>query len=288
MIDTTPTWVWLLTACVGAVAGSFIGMVAHRLPMLMMRQWRADVAEFLSQMPLDGTLITPISTALTTDNPPPTAIHCPHCRASLAIYDAIPIISYLWLQGKCRQCRHAISPQYLAIESISIVLTLMVVAVLGVGIHAVLALIFVWIGIALSAIDYQTKLLPDRLVLPLGMIGLVANSMGLFASASHAIFGAVAGFVLLWLINALYRLITNQDGMGLGDAKLLAAIGAWLGVWQLPMVLLIASTLGVMVGLHKRWRLGQNAAFAFGPCLVVAAIVSLLFGERLLAWLFSY
>ena len=138
-----------------------------------------------------------------------------------------------------------------------------------------------WFGVVLGGIDLRVQLLPDRLVLPLGMIGLFANGFGMITSASDASFGAVIGFVALWGINALYRLLRGHDGMGLGDAKLLAACGAWLGVHQLPVVVLIAATLGVLVGIIHQMRLGSSQPFAFGPYLIIAAWLSLLYGDQI-------
>lgn len=157
----------------------------------------------------------------------------------------------------------------------------------AIGVHgwtlaAVLSMAFAWFGVVLAGIDLRVQLLPDRLVLPLGMLGLAANGFGIFCTAEAAIFGAVAGFLVLWGINALHRLLRGYDGMGLGDAKLLAACGAWLGVHQLAMVVLIAASLGIIAGIIHRIRQGASKPFAFGPYLIFAAWLCLLYGERML------
>lgn len=144
-----------------------------------------------------------------------------------------------------------------------------------------LSLAFMWFGVVLGGIDLRVQLLPDRLVLPLGMMGLFANGFGVITSASDASFGAVIGFVILWGINALHRLLRGHDGMGMGDAKLLAACGAWLGAHQLPVVVLIAAGMGVVVGLVQQIRLGRSQPFAFGPYLIIGAWLSLLYGDQI-------
>ncbi|MFC0820070.1 prepilin peptidase [Moraxella marmotae] len=277
-----------VVAVMGAVIGSFIALVIHRLPQIMMNEWHDDVANFLSQNGIDTTKMTGITkdNSKHADTHPNLSLsypssHCPHCCSSIAYYDNIPIISYLILQGKCRHCQAVISPMYPLVELGCAVLSVWVVMVQGMTVAGLLSLLFVWFGVALAGIDWRVQLLPDRLVLPLGMIGLVANGFGLFTSSHDAIFGAVAGFVLLWAINAIYKILRGHDGMGLGDAKLLAALGAWLGVWQLPWLVLMASAFGVVAGVIDRYLSGKSRAFAFGPHLLIAGFILLLYGESL-------
>ncbi len=298
------TGIWLLlTAIIGLCVGSFINVVAQRLPLIMLSEWQADVADFIHTLPdsqhlshQDDRQAMPVSTAkqtifslINTDNQPRLTLshprsHCPHCTHPIAWYDNLPVLSYLLLGAKCRHCQTAISPLYPATELVTALLSVFVIAVFGVSMMGGLALLFTWLLISLSAIDWRVKLLPDRLVLPLALIGLSANAFGLFTTPTSAMLGLVAGFMSLWLIATVFKIITAKDGMGLGDAKLLAAIGAWLGISALPLVVFIAAVLGVIVGLFLQLKTGKASAFAFGPYLAIAAFILLISGDKLWAW----
>ena len=284
----TDMMIYVLVGVIGLCVGSFLTVVIHRMPLMMMREWQLETDDFIQASELDTVTKARVHHALTPSQPPLNLAlprsHCPHCHTTIAWYDNLPVLSYLLCRGRCRHCHHRIAWQYPATELVTAILSILTIAVLGMDIHGVLGLIFVYFLIALSMIDYQTQLLPDRLVLPLGMIGLFANTWQVFCTPTDAIYGAIAGFVSLWAVNAIYRILRGHDGMGLGDAKLLAAIGAWLGVWALPLVLLMGAGLGVIAGLYQQRADGKNIAFAFGPYLAVGGVIGLLFGQAILAW----
>lgn len=277
----------VLMAVVGLCVGSFLTVVGHRMPQKMHHEWQCDVAEYLDDTITDDALQAPKTAiiAALTDKPTPhhqRRSHCPHCQTMIAWYDNIPIISYALLAGKCRHCRHAISKQYPIIELGCGLISVLVAVRFGISEQGVFALLFVWLLLALTIIDYRHQLLPDRLVLPLALLGGLVNAFSLFATPAQSLLGAVAGFGVLWSINAAYRLMAGRDGMGLGDAKLLAALGAWLGIAYLPLVLMIASILGVVAGFYHQ-RQGQRA-FAFGPYLAAGGLFALCFGKQLMDW----
>ena len=247
ILVSLPDWAWYaLAALLGAGMGGYITHLMYALPHQMMLEWQAETMQMI-----DPVVSTDAQDKLLTSFGSPY-----HQKVAPAYLYTIMIL-------------------------LSALLSVGTLAIQGISITGALSVIFVWFGLGLSSIDYRVQLLPDRLVLPLGMIGLMANGFGVLTTPSDAIFGAVGGFLVLWLINALYRLVRRQDGMGLGDAKLLAACGAWLGAWQLPMIVFIAAALGVVAGIIIQRHQGKASAFAFGPYLIMAAWVVLLFGEYL-------
>lgn len=280
---------WLLptmTGVFGLMVGSFINVVAHRTPIIMMNEWREEIADFISHdAQIDDDSKQKICNIyqhhqkLSLSTPRSS---CPHCHHVIAWHHNIPIISYLLLLGRCASCHGKISPSYPAVELISALLSALIAYHFGVGMPLLLALIFAWFLLALSCIDIKVQLLPDRLLAPLGILGLLANIYGAFTTPSLAIWGLVVGFGCLWAINRLFRLFTRQDGMGLGDAKLLGVLGAWLGVASVPMIVFFAAGIGVIISII--FRQPQKQRFAFGPYLAIGGLISLLWGEQLWAW----
>lgn len=280
---------WLLPMMAGVfglVVGSFINVVAHRIPIIMMNEWKEEIADFIShdaQIDDDSKQkickIYQQHQKLSLSAPRSS---CPHCQHLIAWHHNIPIISYLMLLGRCASCHGKISPNYPTVELISTLLSALIAYHFGAGMPMLLALIFVWFLLALSYIDIKVQLLPDRLLAPLGMLGLLANIYGAFTTPSLAIWGLVIGFGCLWTINRLFRLFTRQDGMGLGDAKLLGVLGAWLGVASVPMIVFFAAGMGVIISII--FRQSQKQRFAFGPYLAIGGLISLLWGEQLWAW----
>lgn len=273
----------------GLCIGSFLSVVIHRLPIIMQWQWQQDAQDFIAQSALSSTTKDDVKQHFAT--PLPVSMshprsQCPTCHTPIAWFDNLPVLSFVLLRGRCRACYAPIAWRYPALELITAILSVLVVLRLDLGLQGALGLVFVWLLIALSGIDWRMQILPDRLVLPLGMIGLTANGFGIFTTPSDAIFGAVAGFGVLWLVNVIYKLLRGHDGMGLGDAKLFAAIGAYLGAWQLPLVLLIAALMGVVVGVIHSIKHGRTP-FAFGPYLAIGAVVALLFGKSMMTWYVS-
>jgi leader peptidase (prepilin peptidase)/N-methyltransferase len=265
-------------ALLGLMVGRFPNVVIYRLPAMMERDWRAQCAELEGREPLAEAarrfnLVVPRS-------------RCGHCGAPIKAWQNIPVLSYLWLKGRCAACGTAISPQYPIVELVSGVLSVWVVVHFGLTGAGLAALILTWALIALSVIDLKTTLLPDDITLPLLWLGLLINTGGLFAAgAVDAIVGAAAGYAALWSVYWLFKLATGKEGMGYGDFKLLAMLGAWMGWQALPAIILISSLVGAVVGIslilfagHKR-----QIPIPFGPYLAAAGWIQLLYGDAIIA-----
>nr|WP_066800602.1 A24 family peptidase [Moraxella oblonga] len=280
------------TFMLGLCVGSFLNVVIHRTPLIMKRAWRKECVEFLSdEHDIPYHITNQLKTIIDQDKPislsyPPS--RCPKCNHQIRAYENIPVISWLvLLRGKCSGCGNPISIRYPLVELITALLSVLVIYTLGANIVGLLGLIYLWILIALTGIDFDTKLLPDRLVFPLGMIGLIANTQNIFTSLSSAVWGGLLGFLSFWSVAKLYTLIKKRDGMGAGDFKLLGAIGAWLGVSILPFLILTSAVLGSIVGLILMKVRGENRAFAFGPYIAIAGIIALLWGHDIMSWYLS-
>jgi leader peptidase (prepilin peptidase)/N-methyltransferase len=271
LLQTTP---WLfITACVllGLTVGSFLNVVIHRLPKMLDRQWRTECAELIAQdiPPAERyNLIVPRS-------------GCPDCGHRISALENIPIVSYLLLGGKCSACKAPISVRYPAVEALTGMLSGYIAWHFGFSAMALSGLIFTWALIALAFIDLDTFFLPDDITLPLLWTGLVVNFGGVFADLQSAVIGAVGGYLALWSVFWLFKLATGKEGMGYGDFKLLAAIGAWLGWKMLPLTVLLSSLVGAIIGilLMVFARHGRNVPIPFGPYLAVAGFIALLYGE---------
>jgi leader peptidase (prepilin peptidase)/N-methyltransferase len=263
--------VWVL---IGLVVGSFLNVVIHRIPQMMQRE-------------SDNYM------AMENDEPPPHADRynllaprsaCPACGHQLSAMENIPVVSYLWLRGRCSECRAPISPRYPAVELLTAALSALVVWQLGSSLQGLAALVLVWMLIALTFIDIDTQILPDDLSLPLLWMGLLLNLNGTFVPLTDAVIGAAAGYLSLWCVFWLFRLATGKEGIGYGDFKLLAALGAWLGWTMLPLIVLLSSAIGAIVGLLLILLRGhhRDKPIPFGPFLALAGLVALLYGEALL------
>ncbi|STZ56255.1 Pectic enzymes secretion protein outO [Moraxella lacunata] len=255
----------------------------------MKKEWRKECVGFLSEEPdIHPKAKEHLNTVIANDTPislsfPPS--RCPKCNHQIRAYENIPVLSWLiLLRGKCSGCSNPISMRYPLVELITALLSVLVIYTLGANIAGALGLIYLWILIALTGIDFDTQLLPDRLVFPLGMMGLMANTQNIFTSVSSAVWGGLLGFLSFWLVAKLYALITKKDGMGAGDFKLLGAIGAWLGVSMLPFLILVSAVLGSIVGVVLMRMRGESRAFAFGPYIAIAGIIALLWGNDIMSW----
>jgi leader peptidase (prepilin peptidase)/N-methyltransferase len=272
---------WWLASCLlllGLVVGSFLNVVIYRLPLMMQAQWRRDCCELLEQEPP-----SPARLNLATPNS-----HCPHCKAAVRPWHNIPVLSYLALGGKCASCAARISPRYPVIELLTGLLTLWLALHYGASWQLLGAILFSWALLTLSVIDIDTQLLPDDITLPLLWLGLLFNLGGHFVPLADAVLGAAAGYLILWGVYWLFKLVTGKEGMGYGDFKLLAALGAWLGWQALPMIILLSSLVGAVVGiaLMAIKRRGREIPIPFGPYLALAGWISLIWGEQLVsAWL---
>ncbi len=265
----------------GAVLGSFYNVVIARLPAMLARDWQQQ-AEQLLELP-DSTAAEPRFNLVVPRS------RCPHCQSAVAARDNIPLLSFALLRGRCRHCRGAISWRYPAVELASAALAAAVVWQFGLTGNALFALGLVGISLILLAIDAEHQLLPDALTLGLLWLGLIANLDGRFAASGDAIVGAVAGYGALWLLFWAVKWLTGRDAMGYGDFKYLAAIGAWFGLEGVLVGLLIAATLGSLVGIGGRLcgALGRYQEVAFGPYLAIAAVILLFFQPLLSSWLWG-
>ncbi len=275
MLDSASSGLVLLFAfALGAMIGSFLNVVVHRLPRMMERQWRQECAQLRDEPAPEEppyNLATPGSS-------------CPHCGQEIRWYHNIPILSYLWLRGRCSHCAGPISARYPLLEFLTAVVTVFTVWHFGPGFLGLGALFLVWGLLALTFIDFETQLLPDNITLPLVWLGLLWNLGDGFASLSDAVVGAVAGYLLLWSVYHLFKLITGKEGMGYGDFKLLAALGAWLGWQVLPIIILASSVVGALVGILMILMAGHDKAkpLPFGPYLALGGLVALFWGQDLL------
>lgn len=269
-----------LTTVLGLMVGSFLNVVIHRLPKMMENTWQQQCAELNSTQTPD--------TEIASTQPAPYNLlvphsACPHCNRPIRAWENIPLISYLILRGKCKGCGTTISLRYPIIEVTSGVLCGFAVAHFGFSLAAVGALFLIWALLALTAIDFDTQLLPDDITLPLLWLGLLFNLFGVFTSLSAAVVGAVVGYLALWSVFWLFKLVTGKEGMGYGDFKLLAALGAWLGWEMLPLIILLSSLVGAVVGISlivvlKR---GRNIPIPFGPYLAGGGLIALFWGTTL-------
>lgn len=273
LLESSPLTFTFLAGLIGLLVGSFLNVVIHRLPKMMEREWQQQCAELNGQT-LDASpsynLIVPRSA-------------CPHCNHAISALENIPVISYLFLRGKCAGCAASISPRYPIVEAVSGLLSAYAAWHFGFGLAGIAAIILVWALIALTFIDFDTQLLPDSITLPLLWLGLLLNLSGAFTSLPNALIGAVAGYLILWSVYWAFKLTTGKEGMGYGDFKLLAALGAWLGWTMLPLIILLSSLVGAVVGvaLIIFAKHGRNIPIPFGPYLAGGGLIALFWGQAL-------
>ena len=280
---------YTLSAILGLLIGSFLNVVIRRLPVMIETAWRRECREFLDTAPAAGpdpepyNLIRPGSS-------------CPHCGHRITPIENIPVLGYLLLKGRCSGCNKTISLRYPLVEILTALLTLLVAVNFGVSAQTVFACLFTWALISLSFIDIDHQLLPDNITLPLLWLGLICNYPGLFTDLYSALLGAIAGYGVFWLIHVLFKLITGKEGMGLGDLKLLAMLGAWAGWQSLASIIFISSLLGSLVGIYlvfyrRRQRLSwrnlrqESTPISFGPFLALAGWLSLVWGLNVFDYL---
>ena len=262
-----------LAGLLGLFVGSFLNVVIHRLPRMMERDWHAQAAELRGEEPPAGerfNLATPRS-------------RCPHCGHQITLLETIPMVGYVVLRGRCGHCGAGISKRYPIVEAVSALLSAYAAWHFGFGAAALGALLFVWAMVALTFIDLDTQLLPDDITLPLLWLGLAFNLGDTYTNLPAAVIGAMAGYLALWSVFWLFKLATGKEGMGYGDFKLLAAIGAWLGWQMLPLTILLSSLVGAVVGivLIAVARHGRNVPIPFGPYLAAAGLIALFWGEAI-------
>jgi len=284
----TGLW-WPGIAVLGLLVGSFINVVVHRLPIMMRNELRLD-CQWLDAVDNDQPEPDFTQPGAQTYNLSVPRSACPSCQTQILARDNVPILSWVILRGRCRQCQHPISKRYPIVEAATALLGLWVAWVMGPDVSTLLAIALVWTLWTLTLIDWDTQLLPDQLTLPLTWAGLIAAALPVWpVSVTDALWGAVAGYLSLWTVFHLFRLITGKHGMGAGDFKLLAALGAWLGWQYLPMIIILSSLVGALIGIVciALKRMGAQAPMAFGPYLAGAGLLALLYGAELQAAYFE-
>ena len=288
-----------VVAFLGLFVGSFLNVVIHRLPIMMENAWREGIEEFEAHEALLAStknngqakaVENNVAEDGAKDSPKPEPFNlsvprsrCPNCDQLITWWQNIPVLSYLMLSGKCHNCKTPISARYPAIEIITMLLSLAVAWQFGVSLQSVVGIVITWLLVAMTMIDFDHQLLPDNLTLPMMWIGLIAALVPVFADIESAVIGAAAGYLVLWIVYQAFRLITGKEGMGYGDFKLLAAIGALLGWQVLPMVILLSSLVGAVVGvsLIVITRRDKNIPIPFGPYLAAAGWIAMMWGEQL-------
>jgi leader peptidase (prepilin peptidase)/N-methyltransferase len=273
LLRSEPTLFITLSVIFGLLVGSFLNVVIHRMPIMMEREWHANCLELQGKDVPDNTkynLVTPRSA-------------CPKCQHKITALENIPVFSYLFLKGKCSGCQTPISARYPIVEAVTGLLIGAVALKFGYSITTLFAWIFVFALITLTCIDYDTQLLPDDITLPLLWLGLLFNLNNGFVSLSSAVIGAMAGYLILWTIYWLFKLVTGKEGMGYGDFKLLAAIGAWFGWQLLPAVILLSSVIGAVIGIAMIIfkNKDRQTAIPFGPFLALGGMAALFYGQQL-------
>lgn len=260
----------------GLIVGSFLNVLVHRLPIMLQRQWQTEAREVL-ELPSEDT-----SARYNLFLPPS---QCPQCEHRIRPWENIPVLSYVLLRGRCSSCRTAISARYPLVELGCAVMTVFVAWHLGASVSSLALMLLSWGLLAMSLIDIEHRLLPDVLVLPMLWLGLAVNAFELFVPLEDAVWGAIAGYLSLWSVFWLFKIVTGKEGMGYGDFKLLALIGAW-GGWQiLPLTLILSSVLGAVIGLImlRAKGLAASTPIPFGPYLAIAGWIALLWGGQITA-----
>ncbi len=280
LLSVSRVWLLFVVGLFSLLVGSFLNVVIYRLPVMLERQWKRDCAEWQGIPVLSDSDVGEFNLVVPRSQ-------CPTCGHSISALENIPVLSYMFLKGKCAGCRTPISPQYSLVELVTAALSVLVAWQVGYGSGLLALLVFTWMLIALAVIDAKTMLLPDMLVFPLLWLGLLLNMGGMFASLPDAVLGAVCGYLSLWSVFHLFRLLTGKEGMGYGDFKLLAALGAW-GGWQiLPFVVFGASFFGAIFGIALMLfkRSSDSQPIPFGPWLAMAGFVALVWREPVVTWL---
>lgn len=274
------TTVFLLSLCIG----SFLNVVIYRTPKMLERQWYYECREFLADEVKD--IPAKIIPEITLSKPAST---CPKCDHKIKFYENIPVLSWLILRGKCSSCKINISPRYPAIELFTAIMSIVVATQFGVTWLTVFTLILTWGLISLTMIDFDHMLLPDQITLPLLWLGLLVNLNGLIVPIETAVIGAIAGYMSLYSVFWVFKLITGKEGMGYGDFKLVAVFGAWFGWQLLPLLILMASVVGALVGMFLIIfkKLKRENAIPFGPYLAVSGWITLLWGDEIWSWYLS-
>ena len=276
LLQVQPLFYLTAIFMLGLVVGSFLNVVILRLPVMLQRDWKAQCADLLGLAAEQGAetfnLVTPRS-------------HCPRCRHGITAWENIPLLSYLLLGGRCSQCRAAISPRYPLIELAAALMAVMAAVRFGVSPEALFAMALGWALLALAVIDLEHQLLPDDITLPFLWLGIALNFFNVFTDLQASVLGAILGYGALWSVYIVYKLVTGKTGMGHGDFKLLALLGAWLGWQLLPLIIISASILGAIIGFGMIiFRAhDKDIPIPFGPYLAIGGWLAMLWGPAILS-----
>ena len=275
-------WWWLIGTALGLCVGSFLNVVVHRYPRMFERDMRREAAEILASEPS----ATPAPDGYTLALPRSA---CPSCGHAIGALENLPVVSWLWLRGRCAGCGTAISPRYPVVEATTALMTFVVLWMVGVNAAGLAAVLLTWWLIPLALIDADTYYLPDAMTLPLLWLGLLLNTQAVLVDLESAVWGAIAGYLSLWSVFQLFKLLTGKEGMGFGDFKLLAALGAWLGWQSLPTIVILSSFVGAVVGIALIALAGRDRArpIPFGPYLAAAGWLTLVWGEDIRRFYFG-
>ncbi|MEP4888999.1 MAG: A24 family peptidase [Aliiglaciecola sp.] len=268
---------------ISLLVGSFLNVVIYRLPVMMERSWKQEYQQYFQPETSEQTttdtfnLVKPDST-------------CPKCQHKIRAWENIPVISWLFLKGKCSQCNNPISIRYPAVELFTALTSMAIAWHFGFGWQAAAAVLFTWCLVALIFIDIDKMLLPDQITLPILWLGLILSTMNIFVSPTDAIIGAAAGYLSLWSVYWLFKLLTGKEGMGYGDFKLLAALGAWVGWQYLPIIILLSSLVGAVIGISYLLIKGKDKGshIPFGPYLAIAGWLTLIYGADIANWYWGW
>ncbi len=293
LLAHSPILLICLAGVLGLMVGSFLNVIVYRLPVMMQREWRSECLGFLVQSTAE-TDEKALNTAVVDAQNKDAALYkpfnltlplsrCPKCQSAIKPYQNIPVISYIFLRGKCAACKNPIPIRYPAIEALTGLCSAVVAWKIGFDVALPWALLLTWCLISLSFIDIDHQLLPDSMTLPMMWLGLILSLFGIFAGCDSSIIGAAAGYLSLWTVYQVFKLITGKEGMGYGDFKLLALLGAWFGWQYLPVIIMLSSLVGAVLGISMILFAKQDRAIPipFGPYLAAAGWIALLWGSEL-------
>ncbi len=285
LIEQLQTNVWFFYTVIiflGLTVGSFLNVIIYRLPVMLDREWTQQCHDYLQH---DATDTETRAEKFNLSYPPST---CPQCQHKIRAWENIPVISYIMLGGKCSHCKTPISIQYPLVETVTAILSVFVAWHFGATAQTMAALILTWSLVALTMIDAQKQILPDNITQPLLWLGIIVNIPELFTSIESSVIGAIAGYLILWFIYHLFRILTGKEGMGYGDFKLLAVLGAWMGWEMLPLIIVLSSVVGAIIGIAMIVfrKHDKGVPIPFGPYLAIAGWIAFLWGPQITrAWL---
>ncbi len=277
-----PTYIYVGVLILGLLVGSFLNVVIYRLPKMMHREWDEQCKEYIDAKDNGLDDLAPETETFNLAVPNST---CPNCKAPIKAWQNIPVISYLFLKGCCANCKIKISTRYPIVEAVTGLLSVFMLYQFGASPQTYFGLILLWSLVSLTMIDVDHQLLPDSITFPLLWLGIIANYFDTYTSLEHSIMGAIFGYLSLWSVYWIFKIVTKKEGMGYGDFKLLAALGAWMG-WQfLPIIIILSSFVGAVIGIAGIVLMGKDKAkpIPFGPYLAIAGLIAFFWGETIWA-----